>query len=178
MKQLLFILSFLFINGCYSWKDDNDLKKLVPELKKFKNIVVDSINTLKVKDSTSIKMTLNAGFEVGVNDEYRRIVESNFNRLFDFLNQQNRDEFYSLFKMKKIVMINIFNEKCIYFKVLPDFDNNLFMSSWEELYVVYDKSGERLYTRIGETAVADNKIQLLEENWYRVIVTKERYIGM
>lgn len=53
------------------------------------------------------------------------IVESNFNSLLQFHDKNLKDEVYLLLNKRKINRIEIWDQKCILFRIRPDLNNSL-----------------------------------------------------
>lgn len=106
------------------------------------------------------------------------IVESNFNSVLQFPDKNLKDEVYLLFKKGKINRIEIWDQKCILFRIRPDYDNSLTKSTWEELYIVfYDDCPCVCHWQINQMDVPKEKILPIEKNWYKVVALNKRYIG-
>lgn len=87
------------------------------------------------------------------------IVESNFKRLFYFLDKSIKEETFALFKNGQIQRIVILDKKCILIKIRPDYNNNLMKSKWQELYIAYYDDCECVcHKRINQIDVPQNKI--------------------
>lgn len=136
---------------------DTDIdKNILPTLKKFQKIIADH----------------------EIESGYNYIVESNFNRLFKFVDNSDKEEIYQLFKKGQIKRIEVWDKKCILIKIRPDFDNSLIQSSWQELYIAYYDSCDCVcHRRINQIEVPKEKISAIEKNWYKIIAKNKRYIG-
>ena len=142
--------------GCSASVDTEIDKNVVPTLKKFQKII--------------------AGHQI--EEGYNYIVESNFNRLFNFLDKYDKEEIYQLFKKRQINRIEVLDQKCILVRIRPDFDNSFIKSSWQELYIAYyDNCDCVCHKTINQIDVPQAKISTIEKKWYKVIAINKRYIG-
>ena len=108
-------------------------------------------------------------------DQYHYIDDSNYKILFSQLKDSNSYVYHQIFKLlkaKDIVKIRISEIDCIRFKIAPDYENNIFKSSWDELFIIYDSGKCDCLQR----PRSDVKISRLSDHWYKVIAKKERYI--
>ena len=156
LARFLFLIIFSTLLGCSSSIDTDIDKNVLPTLKKFQKIIA----------------------EHEIEGGYNYIVESNFNRLFHFLDKSDKEEIYQLFKKGQINRIEVWDKKCILIKIRPDFNNRLTKSTWQELYIAYYDSCECVcHKRINQIDIPQEKISTIGKKWYKVIATNKRYIG-
>ncbi|WP_291722774.1 hypothetical protein [Bernardetia sp.] len=147
-KLPLLIPIIILFNSCVF--DDSFDVALLDDFKSFQKVIQDNPSQIK--------------------DEYGWIIESNFDRLFDFTDENFKNKFIELYKQNKITRIEVLNEKCISFRIRPNYNNSFLKSEWKELWVIYNGECE---------CVCLDKANALEieDNWYKIITTKKRYIG-
>ena len=99
-KIILIILLNIILVGCKF--DDTFDENLLEDFKIFQK-------TIEEQPDETFEKT----------DNYRWIVESNFNRLFSFTDKSFKDRFTNLFNEKEITRIEINDKKCIQFRIIP-----------------------------------------------------------
>lgn len=165
MKHLFLIMAAVGLSGCHAsvGKDFNEQNLAI--FKKLQGIIRENPDALH-------------GTESNFPSEYGWVVESNFNRLFGFLAQEDKDAIMKLFQTKQLARIEIENQNCILFKIRPDYENSLFWASWDELYIAYYNDCPCVcHRKINWNEVPPGKIIKLENNWFKVIARDQRYIG-
>lgn len=176
MKRMFFLLILSFYTlSCTSTVNKDFDSDLLPVFKKFQKIIEMNPDKLRSKHYNNIAEKVEY---TEIADGFRWIVESNFNRLFKFLNDKDREEIHDILKTKRVVRIEVKDQNCILFKIRPDFENNLWLSDWEELYIGYYNNCDCVcHKRINQTDIPQDKITTIENNWFKVIAKNRRYIG-
>ncbi|WP_299261847.1 hypothetical protein [uncultured Aquimarina sp.] len=162
-KIILFLLLNFVLSSCKF--DDSFDEKLLADFKVFQEIIDENPDKIK-------------GLNFDIADSYRWIVESNFNRLFSFANENFKNRFIELFDNKLITRIEVNNKKCIQFRIRPDYNNSLLKSEWNELWIVYNPGCDCVcHKKINGYEVSNDNIKQIEKNWFKVISKNKRYIG-
>ena len=157
-NKRIIVLGFLVLLLSSCGFDDSFDKSLLSDFKKFQILIENHSNEIK-------------GEYFEVKDDYGWIVKSNFKRLFDFLEKDDLERFQKLFDKEEIQRIEIHNSHHISFKIRPDYNNSLLHSEWKELWIIYDD--EKTIQDLSD----ETNTSLLEQNWYKRIITAKRYIG-
>lgn len=156
LKRFLLLIAISTLLGCSNSVNTDIDESILPTLKKFEQAYANQ--------------------EIVGGSNW--IVESNFNSLLQFIDKNLKDEVYLLLKSGKINRIEIWDKKCILFRIHPTFNNSLTKSRWEELYIAfYDDCPCVCHRRINQIDVPKEKILAIEKNWYKVVALNKRYIG-
>ena len=160
LRKILVIscLPIVLISCRFNDSFDHDL---LIDFKKFQTIVEEHPQELKGKY-----------FDVA--DDYHWIVESNFERLFSFLNQDDKERFLSMLESGKVKRIEVKSLRFIKFKIRPNYNNYLLNKEWKELWIVYDGTDQKLTI---EDLEKGEELIMIEENWFKWIIKEQRYIG-
>ena len=157
LKNFLLILIYILISSC-SFNDSFN-PKLLNDFKMFQTVIEN--NSENIKDEP---------FDIA--DGYHWITESNFENLFSFTTPKFKNRFNKLFKDEEITRIEVWNKKCIRFRIRPNYNNSLLKSEWNELWIIYNSGCDCKCQEI-----PNEKVELIENNWYKVISKNKRYIG-
>ena len=162
-KNLLLILICFLISSCNF--DDSFNQELLDDFKNLQKVVEN--NPEKIK-----------GEYFDIADEYHRITKSNFEKLFSFTTPELKKRFKEMFENKEITRIEIWDKNCIQIRIRPDYNNSLIKSEWNELWIIYNSGCDCVcHKRINQIDIPEEKIDLIEKNWYKVVSKNRRYIG-
>ena len=149
--------------GCFHKKDSGylDNTELLSELEALQKMIAQNNGKLFSRSKDPLYVT-----------------KSNFSKAFDFLDEKDKMRFYRLFSNDKIIFLKYQStDNCMIILIRPFMPENILIKSWDELYIVYENNCDcvcRKRININEDDIADDKIEKLKENWYKVIATHKR----